>query len=145
MQFGVGQSSRLVANAWALGSNGNENPSGKLWQGNMADTSVVTLPEIEEFTEVVRKRQPLYHVILLDDNDHTYAYVIEMLRKLFGYTEEKAYQLACEVDVSGKVILLTTTREHAELKQEQIHSYGADPHIERCKGSMYALIEPALA
>jgi ATP-dependent Clp protease adaptor protein ClpS len=110
----------------------------------MAESSMITLPEVEENTEVRRKRQPLYHVILLDDDDHTYAYVIAMLRTLFGFSEEKAYQLACEVDQTGRVILLTTTRELAELKQEQIHAYGADPAIERCKGSMYSIIEPAL-
>jgi ATP-dependent Clp protease adaptor protein ClpS len=27
---------------------------------------------------------PLWHVVLLDDNDHTYDYVIEMLVRLFG-------------------------------------------------------------
>ena len=26
---------------------------------------------------------PLFHVVLLDDDDHTYDYVIEMLQKLF--------------------------------------------------------------
>ena len=30
------------------------------------------------------KRHPAYHVVLLDDDDHTYEYVIGMFRKLFG-------------------------------------------------------------
>lgn len=29
---------------------------------------------------------PPYNVVLLDDNDHTYEYVIEMLRAVFGFT-----------------------------------------------------------
>lgn len=111
----------------------------------MALDNTLTLPEIDESTEVRRKRQPLYNVILLDDNDHTYDYVVKMLRKLFAHTEERAYQLACEVDNSGRVILLTTTREHAELKQEQIHAYGADPLIAACSGSMSSVIEPVPA
>jgi ATP-dependent Clp protease adaptor protein ClpS len=37
---------------------------------------------------------------------------------------------------------LTTTKEHAELKRDQIHAYGRDGLIERCKGSMWATIEP---
>jgi ATP-dependent Clp protease adaptor protein ClpS len=41
------------------------------------------------------------------------------------------------------VIVETTTRERAELKQEQIHAYGPDSRIPRCKGSMSAVIEPA--
>lgn len=99
--------------------------------------------DVEEYIERKPKRQPRYHVILLDDNDHTYAYVIRMLGRLFAYDPIRAYSLACEVDRLGRVILLTTTREHAELKQEQIHSFGADPEIPRCQGSMTAILEPA--
>jgi len=88
------------------------------------------------------KRQPRYNVILWNDDDHTYAYVICMLMELFGYPAEKGYQLAEEVDTTGRVILLTTTREHAELKCDQIHAYGRDEEIEACRGSMSATIEP---
>jgi ATP-dependent Clp protease adaptor protein ClpS len=89
------------------------------------------------------KRLPPYHVILLDDDDHTYGYVIDMLGKLFRYPAEKGQQLAEEVDRTGRVILLTTTKEHAELKQEQIHAFGADFRLDRSAGSMSARIEPA--
>jgi ATP-dependent Clp protease adaptor protein ClpS len=89
------------------------------------------------------KRQPPYNVILLNDDDHSYEYVIAMLQQLFGYPAEKGFLMAKEVDTSGRVILLTTTKEHAELKQDQIHAFGPDPLIPRCKGSMSATIEPA--
>jgi len=88
-----------------------------------------------------RKRQPRYNVVLWDDDDHSYAYVIVMLLELFGHPVEKGYQLAEEVDTRGRVIVLTTTREHAELKRDQIHAYGKDSLIENCKGSMWATIE----
>lgn len=104
------------------------------------DVSTLTVPESD--TSVVNKRQPRYNVILLDDNEHTYDYVIRMLIKLFHYKEEKAYQLACEVDNSGRVIVLTTTREHGELKQDQIHAFGIDPLIAQCQGSMTSVLEP---
>jgi len=86
---------------------------------------------------------PPYNVILHDDDDHTYEYVIGMLLVLFGFPPHKGYAHAQEVDLSGRTILVTTTREHAELKQEQIHSFGADPLSERCCGSMTATVEPA--
>ena len=92
--------------------------------------------------ETRRRRQPRYNVILLDDNDHSYDYVIRMLGKLFTMSEEKAILLATEVDNNGRAVLLTTTREHAELKQQQIHGYGSDPLIPKCKGSMSSVIEP---
>lgn len=86
---------------------------------------------------------PPYNVVLLDDNDHTYEYVIEMLRAVFGFTPERAYLHACEVDASHRTILITTSKEHAELKQEQVHAFGPDPRIPRCAGSMTVIIEPA--
>jgi ATP-dependent Clp protease adaptor protein ClpS len=89
------------------------------------------------------RRRPPYHVILWDDDDHTYPYVIEMLRKLFGYSLQKAFMMAREVDTSGRVIVDTTTRERAELKRDQIHAYGDDWRLERCAGCMSCTIEPA--
>ena len=86
---------------------------------------------------------PQYHVILLDDDDHTYEYVIEMLVALFRHSRAKAFRMAVKVDMSGRVIVDTTTKERAELKQHQIHAYGPDPRIPYCQGSMSAVIEPA--
>jgi ATP-dependent Clp protease adaptor protein ClpS len=90
-----------------------------------------------------RKNLRPYNVILLDDDDHTYEYVIEMLKSVFGHSDERSYQMAKEVDETGRVIVLTTHRERAELKRDQIMGYGADPRIEACRGSMRATIEPA--
>jgi ATP-dependent Clp protease adaptor protein ClpS len=110
--------------------------------------AAVVEPLIENVRETVErqgskpKRQPRYNVILWNDNDHTYEYVIVMLQKLFGYPPEKGFMLAKEVDTRGRVIVLTTTKEHAELKRDQIHAYGKDSLIPSCKGSMYSTIEP---
>jgi ATP-dependent Clp protease adaptor protein ClpS len=88
------------------------------------------------------KQLPPYHVILLDDDEHTYEYVILMLVRLFGHPVEAAYKMAEEVDTTGRVIVDTTTKERAELKQEQIHAFGRDPRLATCAGSMSAIIEP---
>jgi ATP-dependent Clp protease adaptor protein ClpS len=87
---------------------------------------------------------PRYHVVLLDDDDHTYEYVIEMLGKLFGHGEQKAFLMAEEVDTTGRVVVETTTLERAEFKRDQIHAYGADWRMARSKGSMSAELEEAL-
>jgi ATP-dependent Clp protease adaptor protein ClpS len=89
-----------------------------------------------------KRRQPLYHVILWDDNDHTYEYVIRMLIGLFHCEYEKAFLVARQVDTNGRAVCLTTTKEHAELKRDQIHSFGPDAAIRECKGAMSASIEP---
>jgi ATP-dependent Clp protease adaptor protein ClpS len=110
-------------------------------------SDAITLPETVHKTKEKRqektKRQPPYNVVLLNDDDHSYEYVIIMLQQLFGHPPEKGYQMAKEVDTSGRVIVLTTTLEHAELKRDQIHAFGPDPLITRCQGSMSAEIEPA--
>jgi ATP-dependent Clp protease adaptor protein ClpS len=109
-------------------------------------TEPLTLPAVPKpKAEERAKRQPPYNVVLLNDDDHTFEYVIGMLQQLFGYPREKGLQMALEVHHTGRVIVLTTTKEHAELKQDQIHAFGPDPYSSReCKGSMTAIIEPAL-
>jgi ATP-dependent Clp protease adaptor protein ClpS len=115
----------------------------------MAENEQSPLPVAKVKTKPARKRRrkskqlPKFNVILLNDDDHSYAYVIEMLVSLFAHDEEKAYQMAKEVDTTGRVIVYTTHRELAELKRDQIHSWGMDWRIENCKGSMTSFIEPA--
>jgi len=86
---------------------------------------------------------PLYNVVLLDDDDHTYEYVIEMLGAIFLLSPAAAFQHAVEVDTTGRTVVMTCEREQAEFGRDQIHSYGADPRMPRSKGSMSAIIEPA--
>ena len=101
------------------------------------------LPELDVEEEQQTRRQPPYHVILLNDDDHSYEYVIEMLLDLFGHPVEKGFQLARMVDTTGRAVVCTTSLERAELKRDQIHAYGPDPRIPRCKGSMSAELEAA--
>jgi ATP-dependent Clp protease adaptor protein ClpS len=102
-------------------------------------------PAIAPETEVIEREEkaPLYRVVLLDDNDHTYDYVIEMLQKIFVFTLEQAYRHAEEVDRCGRTVLITCELPEAEFARDQIHAYGPDWRLERSKGSMAAVIEPA--
>ena len=108
----------------------------------MSELGTVTIADPKVKRRVQPKRQPRYHVILWDDDDHSYDYVVLMMRQLFSHSEQKGFQIAQTVDHIGRAICLTTTREHAELKRDQIHAYGKDSRIERCQGSMWASIEP---
>jgi len=85
---------------------------------------------------------PLYHVILLDDDQHTYDYVVEMLGALFFLPVETAYQHAVEVDTKGRTVVITCERPQAEFARDQIHGYGADPRMPKSMGSMKAVIQP---
>jgi ATP-dependent Clp protease adaptor protein ClpS len=98
-------------------------------------------PEIESTEQ--QRLIPLYNVVLLDDNDHTYEYVIEMLGAIFLLPVEIAFRHAVEVDTTGRTVVMTCERAQAEFGRDQILGYGADPRMPRSKGSMTAIVEPA--
>jgi len=102
-------------------------------------------PSVAPETEVVERNRsvPLYRVVLLDDNDHTYDYVIEMLQHIFIFTLDQAYRHAEEVDRCGRTVLITCQLSEAEFGRDQIHAYGRDWRLERSQGSMSAVVEPA--
>ena len=102
-------------------------------------------PLVTPETEVTESHElvPLYRVVLLDDNDHTYDYVIEMLQQIFIFTMVEGYRHAEELDRTGRTILIVCELPEAEFAIAQIHSYGADWRLPRSKGSMSAIIEPA--
>ena len=85
---------------------------------------------------------PMYHVVLLDDNDHSYEYVIEMLRRIFIFSLDQAWRHAEEVDHTGRTVLIACTLPEAEFARDQIHACGPDPLIPRSAGPMSVAIEP---
>jgi ATP-dependent Clp protease adaptor protein ClpS len=111
-------------------------------EGSVAEPLVETVRKQKLRDNATPKHQPRFRVILWNDEDHTYHYVVWMLKELFGYPEEKGFQIAETVDTRGQAVVIVTTKEHAELKRDQIHAFGKDPGIENCKGSMWATIEP---
>ena len=105
------------------------------------------MPGVTSVPEIKKARQdqqaPLYNVVLLDDDQHTYEYVVEMLVKLFAFGETEAWNHAVEVDTTGRTIVVTCELPQAEFGRDQIHAYGADWRMPRSAGSMSAVIEPA--
>jgi ATP-dependent Clp protease adaptor protein ClpS len=106
---------------------------------------MATSPTVRPDTRRAPKTRtlPPYHVVLLNDDDHSVDYVVRMLNDLFGHPPAKGVEIAREVHFRGRAVVATTNLEQAELKCEQIQSFGPDPLIERCKGSMSATVEPA--
>ena len=104
-----------------------------------------TMTNTDTRTESQRKteRPWLWNVVLLNDEAHTYEYVMKMCGDLFAHPTERAFQIAKRVDAQGRAVLLTTHKEHAELKLEQVHGFGRDELVMGCAGAMSAIIEPA--
>jgi len=91
-----------------------------------------------------RPDQPwLWNVVLIDDDDHTYQYVIRLAQTLFSRSFEQAYEVARTVDTRGRAVLCTVHKELAELKRDQVHAFGPDRLLERSAGAMSAVLEPA--
>ena len=89
------------------------------------------------------KLSKLYHVIILNDEEHTFEYVIEMLQAIFKMPYATAFAHTVEADSTGSSIVLTTNLEEAEQKRDQVHAYGPDWRMPNSQGSVAALIEPA--
>ena len=100
-------------------------------------------PKAKADRATATRRQPPYNVIILNDEEHSFEYVIEMLVKLFGHPTEAARQLTWTVHTTGRAVVYTTHKEKAELKREQVLSYGPDPRMSISKGPIGCYIEPA--
>jgi ATP-dependent Clp protease adaptor protein ClpS len=100
-------------------------------------------PGTVQRTERSSELAPLYHLVLLDDDEHTYQYVIDLLGHVFGYGREKSFAIACVVDSQGRAIVETAGEDSVLAHQRQIHAFGADPRMPHCQGSMSAIIEKA--
>ncbi len=69
---------------------------------------------------------PPHAVIVLNDNDHTFLYVIEVLRRICQCNLADAEELTWKIHHHGKAMVWTGSKEVAELKRDQIRGYGPD-------------------
>jgi len=102
-----------------------------------------TQPKAETNQATQTRRQPPYNVVILNDEEHTFEYVIDLLVKLFRHSLPTAEVLTWRIHSSGRAIVYTTHREKAELKRDQILAWGPDPRMSISKGPLGCYIEPA--
>ena len=108
----------------------------------MTVSGKITLePQLDENSSA--QRDPLYHVIILNDEDHTIDYVVEMLQAVLGMPAAQAMSCTLEADRTGSSIVSTCALEEAETKRDRIHAYGPDWRLPQSRGSVAALVEPA--
>jgi ATP-dependent Clp protease adaptor protein ClpS len=101
----------------------------------------VTTPETG--TSTTTRLEKLYHVIILNDDEHSYEYVIEMLQSVFGISYSAAVAHTTEADTTGSSIVQTCALEEAERRRDGVHAYGPDWRMPNSRGSVAALVEPA--
>jgi ATP-dependent Clp protease adaptor protein ClpS len=81
----------------------------------------------ETTTTTTTKRQPHYAVILHNDNLNSFGYVVEVLRRVFGYGTAKAFWLTFRAHCTGRSVVWVGVFEVAEFKAERLASCGPDP------------------
>jgi len=98
---------------------------------------------VAEEQETRTRKLPPYNVIILNDEEHTFEYVIDLLIKLFAHPLPVAEALTWRIHNRGRAVVYTTHKEKAELKREQVVSHGADPRMKESRGPLGCYIEPA--
>lgn len=100
-------------------------------------------PPSEEAAPGKPKRLPPYGVVVLNDDLHTFQYVIHCFMKVFGYSPERSSQLAWEIHRGGRAIVWCGPKEVAELKRDLIRSAGPDFYaLKKVDFPLGVLIEP---
>jgi ATP-dependent Clp protease adaptor protein ClpS len=107
---------------------------------SLPDVGITTKPSEREATHT--HRLPPFNVILENDDHHTYEFVVEVLRKVLGCTEQRALQLTHLAHTSGRAIIWTGCKEVAELKVEQVQSFH-EIKAEAKLGPLGCYLEPA--
>src|SRR5207237_10524858 len=103
------------------------------------ETMVTTKPKEKDADT---RRLPPHHVILENDDHHSFEFVVDVLRKALGFNEQRAFLVTHEAHTKGRAIVWTGSKEVAELKAEQIrtfHEIGIDG---RKLGPLGVTLEP---
>ena len=77
------------------------------------------------------KRLPPYAVVVLNDDQHSFPFVIETLQRVFGYGWLKAFTLTWKIHALGRGAVWTGPLEVAEFKRERIRACGPDIYASR--------------
>ena len=72
-----------------------------------------------------------WNVVVWNDPVNLMTYVVFVLRKLFGYSEEKATKLMLQVHNDGRSIVASEPREQAEIVVYRLHHHGLWATLER--------------
>ena len=94
-----------------------------------------------EETETQPKTVPPFKVVLFNDEEHTYDYVVEMLTLVCKLSKENAFRCAVEVDLTGRTIVRYGSRSDYNNTCSKITAYGPDHRLPQSMGSMNAEVQ----
>jgi len=82
-----------------------------------------------------------FKVVLFNDEEHTYDYVVEMLTHVCQLSKQNAFRCAVEVDLTGRTVVRYGTRSQCESTCSKIRDYGPDHRLPQSMGSMNAEVQ----
>jgi len=80
-------------------------------------------------------------VVLFDDEDHTYDYVVEMLTRCCEMSKDAAFYCALEVDMTGRTIVYYGDFDSCKTVCNKILTYGPDHRMPHSMSSMNAEVQ----
>lgn len=91
-------------------------------------SKAAVLPELDEVEETEHRPRlsPMHVIIVYNDDDHTFEYVVELFAEVLRYHAQKCVDLAIRIHKEGRTIVWNGTKELGELKIEQLRNGGPD-------------------
>lgn len=77
-----------------------------------------------------------YNLVVLNDDMHTYNYVVGLLGEVFGVSGERAFAFARAIGRLGRVVVFSGSRDEVNSKRDQILAWGPDSHLPHSSGPL---------
>ncbi len=95
----------------------------------------------ETSVDTLTKTDAPFKVVLFNDEEHTYDYVVEMLTHVCKLSRENAFRCAVEVDLTGRTVVYYGSRADCAGVCSQVLAYGPDHRLPQSMGSMNAEVQ----
>ncbi len=98
-------------------------------------------PDREASTDTLPQPAAPFKVVLFNDEEHTYDYVVEMLTQVCKLSRENAFRCAVEVDLTGRTIVYYGSHTECGAVCARILVFGPDHRLPQSMGSMNAEVQ----
>ena len=77
-----------------------------------------------------------YDLVILNDDTHTYEYVMALLHDLFGISWDWGFAMTETIDWRGWRVVFTGTWSEVARKRDAVLAYGPDPRLPTSTGPL---------
>jgi ATP-dependent Clp protease adaptor protein ClpS len=83
-----------------------------------------------------------YELLLLNDDTHTFEYVVALLWKVFGLPWNEGFVLTLNIHNHGRCVVFKGTWDQVQRKRARVIAYGRDPIWPWSTGPLTVEIQP---